>query len=222
MIDDYRILGIVKRPHINKDELLVLWDTSGSQTQWCLFETPSDKIDVVYKLQRLMSSASARSGIGLHRVDPNQGIIGVVYQASHRNARPDGDYVVIISTADLCAYASTRSADEQKIRWKKWRSSTKVVKIDLAITTTACISGSRLFTIFEGISYMPHEILLRFYDFSPGVRGRRYPNRPPVRDHIVDAGCVAKHVGTISWDVSEDNLLMFNVGAKQPDPSVLA
>ena len=222
MIDDYRILGIVKRPHINKDGLLVLWDTSGSQTQWCLFETPSDKVDVVYRLQHLMSSASAWSGIGLHRADPNQGIVGVVYQASHRNVRPSGTSVVIISTADLCAYASTRSADEQEIRWEKWRSSAEVMKIDPAFKTTACISGSRFFAVIEGIFYTPHAKLLRVYDFSPGARGRRHPNRPPVRGHILNAERVAKHIGTISWNVSEDNLLMFNVSAKQPDSSALA
>jgi len=220
IIDDHRILGMVKRPQISNDGLLFLWDTSGPQPRRCLFEMPSNKLDVIYAPQRLVSSASVQSGVGFHRADPNQGVVGMVCQGSYGDTRLDDDYVIIISTADICAHASTQSAGEQKIRWENWKSSTTIVKMNLAITTVACISGSRFFAVIGGVSYTAYVTLLRIYDFSPGTRGRRYPNRPPVRDLVVKAGRVVKQAGTASWEFSEDNLLMFNVSAGKPDPSV--
>ena len=220
IIDDYRILGMVKNPQISNGGLLFLWDTSGPQPQRCLFEMPSNKLDAVYVPQRLMSSASVQSGTGLHRADPNQGVVGMVCQGSYGDVRLNDDYMMIISTADLCAHASTQSAGEQKIRWEKWKSSTTIVRMNLAIATVARISGSRFFAVIGGVSYTAYVTLLRIYDFSPGARGRRYPNRPPVRDLVVKAGHVVKQAGTASWDFSEDNLLMFNVSVGKPNPSV--
>lgn len=211
---------MAKYPQSSDDGLLFLWDTSGPQPRQCQFETTSNTLDAVYVPQRLMRSASVQSGVGLHRVDPNQGVIGIVCQGLHGDVRLDNDYMVIISTADLCAHASTQSVEEQKIRWEKWQSSTTIVRMNLAITTVACISGSRFFAVVGGVSYTAYVTLLRIYDFSPGTRGRRYPNRSPVRDLIVNAGRAVKQVGTASWDFSEDNLLMFNVSSGKPDPSV--
>jgi hypothetical protein len=219
IIDDYRFLGMVKHPQISHNGLLFLWDTSGPQPRRYLFEMPSNKLDTVYVPQRLMSSASVRDGIGLHRADPNQGVIGVVCQGLHGDLRLEDEYVVIISTADLCAHASTQSEGEQRIRWEKWQPSTTIVRMNLAIATVAFISGSRFFAVVGGVSYTAHVTLLRIYDFSPGARGRRCPNRPPVRDIIVNAVRMVKQAGTPSWDFSEDNFLMFNVSVGKPDPS---
>ena len=213
IIDDYRVLGIVKHPQIGNDALLVLWDTSGVQPRRCIFEMPSDKLDAIYVPERLMSSASVENGIGLHRADPNQRIVGVVCKGSYGGVSLDDEYMMAISTADLCAHASTESVGERKIRWEEWRSSTTIVRINFAITTVACVSGSRFFAVVKGVSHTPYATLLRIYDFSPGARGRRHPDRPPVRNIIVNAGPIIKQVGAMSWDFSEDNLLMFNVSA---------
>ena len=211
---------MVKHPQISNDGLLFLWDTSGPQPRRCLFETRSDSLDAVYVPQRLMSSASAQSGTGLHRADPNQGVVGMVCQGLYGNSPLDDDYMIIISIADLCAHASTQSGGEQKICWEKWQPSTTIVRMNLRIATVACISGSRFFAVVGGVSYTAYVTLLRIYDFSPGTRGRRYPNRFPARDLVVKAGRVVKQAGTASWNFSEDNLLMFNVSAREPGPSV--
>ena len=215
-IGDHQILGIVEPYGANNHPLLVLWDTSGSQVQQRVFEMPSDKRGTTYAPERLVSSVSTQS-IGLHRADPNQRIVGVVCQGFYGDVRLDDDYVIIISTTDLCAHASTQSAGEPRIRWGEWQPSTTIVRVQLAITTVACVSGSRFFAVV-GVSGTAYATLLRVYDFSPGARGRRYPNKPPVRDLIVNARHVVKPLGTISWDVSEDNLLMFHVSARKPDP----
>ncbi|KAF9648797.1 hypothetical protein BDM02DRAFT_2056462 [Thelephora ganbajun] len=210
VIDDYRVLWITKPSELSKDGVLVLWDTSGPQPRQSMFEMPSNKLDVVYIPERLMTSASIQSGIGLHRADPNQRIVGVVCQGSYGDVRLDDYYMITISTADLCAYASAQNAGESKIRWEKWQSSATIVRIDLKITTVTCISGSRFFAVVKGVSYTAYATLLRIYDFSPGARGRRHTERPAVKNLIVNAGRMVKQVGTASWDFSEDNLLMFN------------
>jgi hypothetical protein len=174
---------------------------------------PSSKLDVVYVPERLVSSVSVQGGIGLHRADTNQRIVGVVCQGSYGDVRLDGDYMMVINTADLCAHASAQSAGEPRIHWEKWQSSTTIVRITLAITTAVCISGSRFFAVLKGVSYTTYATLLRIYDFSPGARGRRHPNRSPVQDLIVNAGRIAKQVDHTHWDFSEDNLLMFHVSA---------
>ena len=214
MIDDYRILWVTKPSRRGGDALLVLWDTSGPQSRQSVFGMASTiKPDVAYVPERLISSASVQSGIGLHRADPNQRIVGVVCRGPCRKDQLHDSYMIIISTADLCAHGSTQTVDEHKIRWEKWQSSATIVGINLAITTTACISGSRFFAALRGVSYTAYAALFRVYDFSPGARGRRWPNRPPVRDHIVNAARVLKKVDNATWEFSEDNLLMFNVSA---------
>ena len=214
MIDDYRILWIAEPSHRGNDASLVLWDTSGLQPQQVMFEMPSGKEDVAYVPERFMSSASVQRSVGLHRADPNQQIIGVVCQGSHGDIRLDDDYMIIISAADLCAHASSRATEEIKIQWKRWKPSATVVRINLSITAVVRISGSRFFAVVRGVSYTAYAILLRVYDFSPGARGRRYPDRPLVRDLIVNAGRVLKKVDNAIWELSEDNLVMFNVSTE--------
>lgn len=209
VIDDYRILGIVKLSESSEVLLLVLWDTSGPRALQTVFETSSFKLGAVYAPERLMSSASMWSGMGLHRADPNRRVVGVVCQGSYGGVRLDDDYLIIISTADLCAHAS--STRDPRIGWGEWQSSATIVRVKLEITAVACISGSRFFAVVKGVSHTAYATLLRIYDFSPGARGRRHPNRPLVRDLIVNAGCVERQPGTTSWGFSEDNLLMFHV-----------
>jgi len=211
IIDGHRILGIVESSKDSDEQLLVFWDMSGPQPRQWVLEMPSNKLDIVYEPERLMNSASLQSGVGLHRADPNQRIVGVVCQGSYSDIRLDDDYMIVISTAVLCTLVSTQGAGVQRIHWEKWQPSVTIVRINLAITTVARASGSRFFAVVRGLSYTEYATLMRIYDFSPGARGRRHPNRPPVRDLIVNAGRVVKQVGTASWDFSEDNLLMFHV-----------
>ena len=216
MIDDYRILGIIKPTEVSNDLSLVLWDTSGPQarqTRQSVFELPSNKLGTVYVPERLMDSASMQRGIGLHRADPNQRIIGVICQGFRRGRRLSDEFMVVISVADLCAHALTQSAGELKIRWGKWQPSATIVGVNLSITAVTCVSGSRFFALLRGVSYTKYATLLRIYDFSPGARGRRHPDRPAVQDIIVNAGSVVGQNGIMSWDLSEDNLLMFHVSA---------
>ena len=210
MIDDYRILWIAGPA---EQKSLVLSDTSVPQTRQLVLEMPVNKLDVVYTPQRLMGSRSAQGGIGLHRADKNHRIIGMFCQGSYGDVPLDGYYMMIVSTGDLCAHALTQSEGELKISWERWKSSATIVKIDLGITTVACTLGSRFFAVVKGVSYTAYAILLRVYDFSPGARGRRHPNRPPVRNLIVNAGHVLKKIDNAAWDFSEDNLLMFNVSS---------
>lgn len=218
MIDDHRILGVMKPHNISKGGVLAVWDISEPQQQWYHFEMPSNKLDVAYTPKRLIDSMSVQRGVGLHRADPNQEIVGVVCQGSSEDARLDDDYMIIITIADLCAHAPAQSAGEHNIRWEEWQPSTTIVRINFAITPVACISGSRFFAIIKGLSYTAYATLLRIYDFSPGTRGRRHPKRPPVRDLVVNAGRVVKEVGLVNWAPSEDNLLMFNVSTERHYP----
>lgn len=217
MIDDRRILGVIKHLDTRTGGMLAVWDTSEPQQQWYHFEMPSNQLDVVYVPERLADSMSVQRGVGLHRADPNQEIVGVVCQGSYGDVRLDDGYMIVITIADLCTYASAQGAGEHKIRWEAWQPFTTIVRINFAITPVACISGSRFFAIVKGLSYAGYATLLRIYDFSPGARGRRHPKRSPVRDLVVNAGRVVKEAGLVTWALSEDNLLMFNVS----DPSVL-
>lgn len=150
MIDDYRVLWIMKPSEDSNNAFLVLWDTSGPQPRQTVFEMPSSKLDVVYVPERLMISTSTQSGVGLHHADPDQQIVGVVCQGSYGDVRLDDDYMIIISTANLCAYAET---EQHKLRWEKWQPSVAIVRINLGITAVACTSGSRFFAVIKGVSY---------------------------------------------------------------------
>ena len=211
MVDDYRILLITKPSNPCDDAFLVLWDTSQPQPLHLLFEMPSSTLDVAYVPQQLLGSAPIQAGIGLHRTDPDQRIVGVVCRGSYGDIPLDDDYMIIISATDLRAHASSQTGGEHKICWDEWQSSTTIVRVNFAITTAARISGSRFFAAVRGVSYTTYATLLRIYDFSPGARGRRNPDRSPVLDLMVNAARVLKKVDNAVWDFSEDNLLMFNV-----------
>jgi len=215
-IDDYRILGIVKTSGVTKG--LVLWDTSGPQARETVFELPSDKLAAIYVPERFMGSAPTRRGTGLHSADPNQRIVGVVCRAIYGGIRLGDDYIIIISTPDLRAYASTQNMGEHamcwgghRIWWGKWRTSATIMRVELSNTVATCISGSRFFAVVTG--YLGRTTLLRIHDFSPGASGQRHPDRPVVQELVVNAARVEGQSGTTSWALSEDNLLMFHVSA---------
>lgn len=217
MIDDYRVLWIAQSSGYSTDASLVLWDTSVPKPRQLMFETPSNKLDIVYVPKRLMGSASIQSGIGLHRADPTHRIVGVICRGSYGDTPLDDDYMMIVSTVDLRTHASTQSEGEHRIRWEKWKSSATIVRIGLGITTVACVSESRFFAVVKGASYTTYAILLRVYDFSPGARGGRRPNKPPVRTVIVNAARVLTTIDNAGWAFSEDNFLLFNVSTRWPD-----
>ena len=209
-IDDYRILGIIKPTEVSNQPLLVLWDTSGSKTRQSVFEMPSNKLGTVYVPERFVGSVSTQRDVGIQRADPNQKIIGVVCQGFRTGCRLDDDYMVVVSTADLRVRASTQSAGELRIRWGEWQSSATIVRVKLSSASAAYISGSRFFALVRGDSDTK-DATLRVYDFSPGARGQRHPNRPAVQELVVYAACVVGQHDITSWAFSEDNLLMFLV-----------
>lgn len=211
MIDDYRVLWIGGPSDHSENASLVLLDTSVPQLQQLVFEMPSNKLDVVYVPKRLVGSGSIQDGIELYRADPNYRVVGFFCEGSYGDVPLDDHYMMIVSTANLLAHVPAQCAGEHRIRWEEWKSSVTIVRINLRITTVACIWGSQFFAIVKGVSYTAYATLLRIYDFSPGARGRRHPNRPPVRDLIVNAGRVLKKIDNATWCFSEDNLLMFNV-----------
>ena len=217
MIDDHRILGIVKPVEAGNEPLLVLWDTSGPHPLQRVFEMPLNKTDTAHVPERLMSSASMQNKIGLHRADPNQRIVGVVCQRSYDDIGPGNDYTIIISAADLCVHASTQATGEPRIRWEKWQPSTTVVRDKLV---TACTLGSRFFVIAR-LPYALYATRLRIYDFSPGARGRRYPDRSSVLNLDIHVGHLVGRAAAKDWDFSEDNLLIFRVSAGFPNPRIL-
>ena len=173
-----------------------------------MFELPSDKLAAIYVPQRFMGSPPMRRGIGLHRADSNQRIVGVACRASYGSVRLSDDYIIIINTADLRAHA----IGGQRICWEEWRSSATIVRVELSITTATCVSGSSFFALLRGPAYLGRETLLRIYDFSPGATRRRDPNTSAVRELVVDTGVVGQSNVT-TWALSEDNLLMFHVSS---------
>ena len=85
---------------------------------------------------------------------------------------------------------------------------------------TARTLGSRFFVIAR-LPYALYATLLRIYDFSPGARGRRYPNRYSMPNLVIHVGHLVGRAAAKDWDFSEDNLLIFRVSAGFPNPRVL-
>ena len=145
MIDDYRVIRIAEPSTCDHstNASLVFWDTSVPQPRQLVFEMSSNELDVSYVPNRLMSSASTQGCMRLYRADPNNRIVRVFFEGSYGDVHDN--YMLIVSTANLCGHASAQSAGELKIRWEKWKSSTTIVRIDLGITTVARISGPPVF-----------------------------------------------------------------------------
>ena len=211
-IDDYRILGIAKPFEGSSAQSLVLRDTSGLRQS--VFELPSDKSAAIYVPQRFTGSAPMRRGIGLHRADPDRRIVGVVCRATYGGIRLSDDYIIIINTADLRAYASTQSEGERKICWEEWRSSATIVRVELSVTAVTGVSGSNFCALLRGPPYPRGENVLRIYDFSPGATRGRDPNTPAVRNLVVDVERVVGQSNAPSLALSEDSLLVFHVSVE--------
>jgi hypothetical protein len=160
-----------------------------------------------------MDHSWAPTGMGLHRSDPARRVVGIPCRGVCSKVRRDDDYMIVINAADMCAYTSGKARTTTRIPWWKWERSTTVIKIALSVTKAIAISGCRFFAMTRGFSWTFVE-LLRIYDLSPGTRGGRYPNRPPVRDIMLNLGRGATDEGKKVWGFSEDNLLLFHVSLR--------
>ena len=158
-----------------------------------------------YKPKSLMDYSWAPAGVGLHRSDPDRRVVGIlcVHQGD--------DYMIVVNAADMCAHAYKSTGATTKIPWRSWERSTTMIKIALSVTKATAIFGCRLFAMMKGVSGWTSVELLRIYDFSPGTRSGRYPNRPPVRDITLNLGHGTADRGDKIWCFSEDNLLLFHV-----------
>ena len=210
-VDDYRLIGIIKSEEERAVRWLALWDTTTAGEQQLIFEMPTRSADMVYEPKSLMDYSWAQTGVGLHRSDPARRTVGIVCRGTQGKVHQGGDYMIVINAADMCTHASRNSMVTEKVPWQEWEHSTTVVKIVPSMTKTTTISGCRLFAITKGFSGLSSLELLRIYDFSPGTRSGRYPNRPPVRDILLNLGHGTADRGEKRWFFSEDNLLLFHV-----------
>ena len=111
-----------------------------------------------------------------------------------------------VRVCNQCRFARTRPIP-----------STTVVRDKLV---TACTLGSRFFVIAR-LPYALYATRLRIYDFSPGARGRRYPDRSSVLNLDIHVGHLVGRAAAKDWDFSEDNSLIFRVSAGFPNPRIL-
>jgi len=174
-----------------------------------VFEMPTGEADLLYEPKKLISHSRAPTGEGLHRSDPARRAVGILCHGTQEKVH-QYDCIVVINAADLCAHASSKSS-ATTILWRTWERSTTVIRIVRSVTGTTAISGCRLFAMTKGLSGLKFIELLRIYDFSTGTRSGRYPNRPPVRDVLLNLGHGVVDKGDKIWCFSEDNLLLFHV-----------
>lgn len=186
-----------------------MWDTTTVKERELVFGMPT--CGVLYKPKRLVDNGWTQANDGLHRSDPTRRAIGILCGGDRGKAHKSEDYVIVISAADMCAHASGKGAFAKKIPWKTWERSATVIQTSRSVMHTISISGSRLFAMTKGFSGWNFIELLRIYDFSVGARGRRYPNRPSVRDVLLNLGRGVVDEGDKVWCFSEDNLLLFHV-----------
>ena len=206
-VDDFRLVGIIRSEQESAVRWLALWDTTTTKEQQLIFEMPTRNADMVYEPKGLMDYSWAQTGIGLHRSDPARRAVGILCRKVHQ----DADYMIVINAAGLRAHTSRNARVMEKVPWQEWEHSTTVIKIAPSMTKTTTISGCRLFAMTKGFSGLNSLELLRIYDFSPGTRSGRYPNRPPVRDILLNLGHGTADRGDKRWCFSEDNLLLFHV-----------
>ena len=151
-------------------------------------------------------------GVGLHRSDPANRTVGILccgYRA--KACKEVDDYMMVINAADMCAHAFGKNCLTAKIPWKTWKRSITVIQATFSVMKTTSISGCWLFAMTKGLSGWNFIELLRIYDFSAGTRVGRYPNRPLVRDVLLNLGRGAVDEGEKDWCFSENNLLLFHV-----------
>lgn len=208
-VDDYRIMGITRPEEMSRKTSLVMWDMTTAKERQLIFVMPTGGI--LYKPKRLVDYSWAPAGVGLHRSDPAMRAVGIMCRGSPGKFYKDDDYMLVINAVDVCAHASKKSSFTTTIAWKTWERSTTVIPTSISVMQTISMSGCWLFAMTKGFSGWNCMELLRIYDFSAGTRGGRYPNRPPVRDVLLNLGRGVVDQGDMVWCFSEDNLLLFHV-----------
>ena len=193
------------------ERLLVVWDTSTTKERQLILEMPAGDAEMVYEPKGLMDYSWAPTGAGLHRSDPGRRAVGIRCHGTRDKVQQGDDYMIVIDAAAVRARASRNTSVTTGVPWHEWEHSTTVIKIAPSMTKTTTISGCRLFAMTKGFSGLNSFELLRIYDFSPGTRSGRYPNRPPVRDILLNLGHGTADRGDKRWCFSEDNLLLFHV-----------
>lgn len=210
-IDNHRIIAITRPKEQSKRRSLVVWDTTTTKERQLIFEMPTKKADVLYKPKSLVDHSWASSGAGLHRSDLTRRVVGILCRGTRGKVHDNDDYMIVVNVADIWTYASGKSSTTARVPWQTWQRSTTVVQIALSVTETTVICGCRFFAMTKGLSGWNFVQLLRIYDFSAGTRSGRNPNRPPVRDVLLNLGRGTVDEGKKMWCFSEDNLLLFHV-----------
>ena len=193
------------------DRSLAMWDTKTTKEQLLIFGMPTG--GTIYTPKGLVNHTLAPAGVGLHRSDPARRAVGILCRADRGKGSKHGDYMMVINAAAIYAHAPKKNSLMTKISWKTWQRSTTIIKTARSATKAMSISGCWLFAMADGLSGWNFIELLRIYDFSAGTRGRRYPNRPLVRDVLLNLGRGVVDEGKKEWDFSEDNLLLFHVSS---------
>ena len=211
-VDDYRIVGIKRRYERSpeSDRSVVMWDTTTIKERQVRFGMPTGTP------RSLVDYNWVPAGAGLHRSDPARRAIGIQCRRIRVKAGKEDTYLIVVNAADMCAHASRKRGLATQVSWKTWERSTTVIQTASSVIGALSISGCRLFAMTKGLSGLNFIELLRIYDFSAGTRGGRYPNRPPVRDVLLNLGRGTVDEGKKIWCFSEDNLLLFHVS---PQPS---
>ena len=191
----------------------MMWDTTTTKERQLIFGMPAGKADIPFKLKSLVDHSWAAAAVGLHRPDTARRAVGILcYTNLSKSGKNDDHYLVVINAADMCAHASEKT----KIPWKMWKRSTTVIQIASSAMKTISMSGCWLFAVVKGLSGWNFLELLRIYDFSAGARSGRYPNRPLVRDVLLNLGRGTVDQGNKVWCFSDDNLLLFHVSPPSP------
>ena len=167
----------------------------------------------MYKPKGLVNHTFAPAGVGLHRSDPARRAVGILCRGNRGKGSKDNDYMIVINAAAIYAHAHKKNSLITKISWKAWQRSTTIIKTPRSATKTMSISGCWFFAMADGLSGWNFIELLRIYDFSTGTRSGRYPNRPLVRDVLLNLGRGVVDEGKKDWGFSEDNLLLFHVSS---------
>jgi hypothetical protein len=209
-VGDHRIIAITRPKEQSTRRALVVWDTTTAEERKLIFEMPTKKADMLYKPKSLVGHSWASSRVGLHRSDSTRRVVGILCRGTRGKVHENDDYMITINAADIWTYAPRKSSTT-RIPWQTWERSTTVIQIALSVTETTAICGCRLFAMTKGFSGWNFIELLRIYDFSAGTRSGRNPNRPPVRDVLLNLGRGAVDEGKKIWYFSEDNLILFHV-----------
>jgi len=179
-----------------------------------IFEMPTGKNGTYYRPKSLVDHSWASTGMGLHRSDPTRRVVGILCRGTQDKVHRNDDYMIVINAADVCVQASRKRSGTTKIPWRTWERSITVIQVAFSVTKATAVAGCRLFAMTNGFSGWNFIELLRIYDFSTGTRSGRHPNRPPVRDILLNLGRGTVDEGKKIWYFSEDNLVLFHVSLR--------